>query len=261
MNGTGKRATAYDDAFYERYVEGMASSAARVLGVVYSFYQPASVLDLGCGRGAWLAAAGALGATIRYGLDGPWIAPQDLLDPGITFRGVDFAQPLPALSRRFELAMSVEVAEHVPAQNADGFVDVLCAASDVVLFGAAIPRQGGDLHVNEQPQSYWAGKFAVRGYECHDVIRPALWHDEAVRWWYRQNTFLFVREGSAAVDLRVLRAAVRPLFDVVHPALFEKRAAKAERLDVPDFADCSRVVRRYLRGLGRRALGSGERRK
>lgn len=261
MAGTDASATAYDDAFYQRYVEGMTRSAARVLGIVYGFYRPASVLDVGCGRGAWLKAAGALGATTRHGLDGPWVEAKDLLDPGITFRPVDFARPLPAFDRCFDLAMSVEVAEHVPESNAEGFVDALCSASDVVLFGAAIPHQGGDLHVNEQPQSYWVRKFAARAYDCHDVIRPALWHDESVRWWYRQNTFLFVRRGSTAIDGHELLAAARPVLDAVHPALFAKRAAKAHRLDEPTFGDLSKVVRRYLRGAGRRVLGRRERRR
>lgn len=259
MAGTAKGAAAYDDAFYQRYVAGMASSAARVLSVVRGFCRMESVLDVGCGRGAWLAAAGDLGAAVRYGYDGPWIRREDLLDQGVTFFPVDFEQPLPSPGRRFDLAMSIEVAEHVSSGRADAFVESLCAASDVVLFGAAVRHQGGEHHVNEQPQSYWIAKFASRGYECFDVIRPAVWDDESVKWWYRQNTFLFARTGTPCVDVQALRAAVRPVTDVVHPALFESRALKAQRLETPSLGDTLKVVRRFLRGLVVRSPDRGDR--
>jgi SAM-dependent methyltransferase len=256
---TATGAAAYDNDFYQHYVDGMASSAAHVLRVLYGFFQPASILDVGCGRGAWLQAAGRLGTATRHGMDGPWVRVEDLLDPDIVFTPVDFEQPLPRPGQRFDLAMSVEVAEHVSEKNADGFVDALCAASDVVLFGAAIRYQGGEHHVNEQRQSYWVGRFSARGFDCYDVLRAALWDEEAVKWWYRQNTFLFVRSGSTAVDVERLRAAVRPVVDIVHPALFESRARKARRLETPTLGDCVKLVRRYLRNTGRRALGLGER--
>jgi SAM-dependent methyltransferase len=259
LAGITTRATTYDDDFYRRNAEGRASSAALVLRVVYGFLQPSSILDVGCGRGAWLQAAGRLGTATRHGIDGPWVKASDLLDPDICFTPVDFERPLPPLGRKFDLAVSVEVAEHVSEKNADGFVDALCTASDVVLFGAAIRHQGGEHHVNEQRQSYWVDRFGARGFDCYDVLRPALWNEEAVKWWYRQNTFLFVRRGSPAIDVERLRAAVRPVIDVVHPALFESRARKALRLESPTLGDCAKLVRRYLRNTGRRALGLGER--
>lgn len=70
----------------------------------------------------------------------------------------------------FDIAISFEVAEHIPAAFADGFVDFTCRTSDRVILTAAHPGQGGQGHVNEQPQSYWIEKFQARGFR-HDLNR------------------------------------------------------------------------------------------
>ena len=58
----------------------------------------------------------------------------------------------------------MEVAEHLPAMVADRYVDLLTHLSQVIVFTAAPPGQGGDDHVNEQPPSYWISKFQQRGF-------------------------------------------------------------------------------------------------
>lgn len=224
-------AESYSDDFYARHVTGMSSSARVVLERLFGFYRPGRVVDFGCGRGAWLAAAAELGATSLVGFDGEWVKSDALLDPRIEFRPIDFEGEFPRLAARADLAISVEVAEHVSADRADDFVEMVCAAADVVVFGAAAPHQGGTTHVNEQPASYWVGKFAARGYAYHDVFRGALWNDPRVEWWYRQNTLLYVRSGSPAIDPALLAEPAVPVVDVAHPAMvsakaFEVRAAK-----------------------------------
>jgi hypothetical protein len=72
------------------------------------------------------------------GYDGPHVTP--LCIPKDRFAAVDLRQPLPA-DRKFDLAISGEVAEHLPAT----LVGTLTSVSDVVLFSAAIPGQGGWL--------------------------------------------------------------------------------------------------------------------
>ena len=63
----------YDKDYYLRIIEGMSQSAAIVLGLLYEYYKPQSVIDVGCGPGAWLAAAESLGAITLKGLDGEWV--------------------------------------------------------------------------------------------------------------------------------------------------------------------------------------------
>ena len=128
-----------------------------------------SVVDVGCGAGTWLAACAALGITDYLGIDGLYAA-EVLQIPRDHFRVADLRQPL-TFDRRFDLAMSVEVAEHLPPEAAPAFVQQLTSAAPIVVFSAAIPGQGGTRHLNEQWQSYWAGLFAQQNYFPLDTLR------------------------------------------------------------------------------------------
>lgn len=86
----------------------------------------------------------------------------------------------PNLKRSFDLACALEVAEHLPADVANQFVALLVNAAPVEVFSAAIPRQGGKGHVNEQWPTYWASLFANHGYMAVDCIRPAVYGNEHV---------------------------------------------------------------------------------
>ena len=80
------------------------------------------------------------------------------------------------IESKFDLAITLEVAEHLSEIRADSFIDDLCALSDLILFSAAIPDQGGRHHINEQWQSYWEPKrFKQRGYHVYDIVRWKIW--------------------------------------------------------------------------------------
>ena len=64
---------------------------------------------------------------------------------------------------RFDVAICIEVAEHLPKRVAPALVEGLAAMSDRVLFTAAQPGQGGTHHVNEQPREFWLDLFARHG--------------------------------------------------------------------------------------------------
>jgi hypothetical protein len=106
------------------------------------------------------------------------------------------------------------VAEHLPVESADTLLDSLTAASDVVLFSAAIPFQLGIGHVNPQWQSWWVKRFESRGYRAVDCIRPAVWDNPDVEYWYAQNAILYL--GPHATSLIAATDSQR-LLDVVHP--------------------------------------------
>ena len=212
----------YDEGCYSNHREGMCRSAETVLGLLYDFYKPRSIIDVGCGQGAWLASAESFGATALKGLDGDWIKEEGLLSKNIDFLPVNFDSVMPTLNIKYDLCISLEVAEHLSEENAKHFVEFLCNVSDVVLFSAAIKDQGGENHINEQWQSYWIDLFESNGYKCFDLFRPKLWNNASVDWWYRQNIFLFVDLNNSSLHEKALRGLEKPIFDIVHPVVYER---------------------------------------
>jgi SAM-dependent methyltransferase len=185
--------SAYDPTFFADHLRGSTSSARVVVPLLRSLVGFSSVVDVGCGIGAWLSVFAETGTGDFLGLDGPWVKPEDLLIPRERFVSADLAraEPPAAAGRRFDLALSVEVAEHLPEGSADRFVAMLTGLAPVVAFSAAIPGQGGTDHVNEQWPDYWAAKFAARGYVWIDAVRPRVWADPRVQWWYAQNLVVY----------------------------------------------------------------------
>ncbi|MGH9429782.1 MAG: glycosyltransferase, partial [Terriglobia bacterium] len=116
------------------------------------------------------------------------------------------------LGRVFDLVISLEVAEHLPGDCAPAFVECLTHLAPFVLFSAAIPFQGGDHHVNEQWPDKWAGFFQKHDYVPVDFIRKRVWKNDAVEWWYAQNTLLFVQAG-----LLESNPALKAEFEQTHP--------------------------------------------
>lgn len=190
---------------------------------------PRSVVDVGCGVGAWLAEWNAAGVSDVLGLDGDYVRRDQLLIPADRFRAADLSTP-PAIGRRFDLATSLEVAEHLPPETTDGFVAALCALAPAVYFGAAVPSQGGTHHVNERWQSDWAARFAARGYVALDPVRPRVWADDRVSWWYAQNALLYVDRAALDATPALRALADRGVIpDLVHPALHKRLARRAGR--------------------------------
>src|SRR5256885_15969550 len=121
-----------------------------------------------------------------------------MLIDAANLRAADLANPID-LGRRFDLVQSLEVAEHLPAVKAESFVDTLIAHGSLVLFSAALPGQGGENHVNEQPLDYWRDIFRSRGYLPVDYLRPLITGDPAIQSWYRYNILLYVEAGPPPV--------------------------------------------------------------
>lgn len=182
----------YDAAFYEIVTSTAVDAAREVVPAIVEWLEPASVVDVGCGEGAWLAEFAAAGCRC-VGIDGPQVDPARLLVPRDAFLEHDLEQPLSLDGDRFDLAVSLEVAEHLSPARADGFVDELTWLSDRVLFSAAVPGQGGYGHVNEQPHDYWIRRFEDCGYAVTALFQRRFADVEAVASWYRANLLLFVR--------------------------------------------------------------------
>jgi SAM-dependent methyltransferase len=185
----------YKDRFFDYVGRGARRSARNVIPFLRGHLHVSSVLDIGCGRGVWVDEWRRSGVEDALGVDGDYVSADRLVIPKERFIAFDLSEPI-RLGRRFDLVQTLEVAEHIPASKAEIFIDNLVAHGDVILFSAAVPGQGGEFHINEQPYEYWRDKFARRGFEIVDFIRPNIVHIRAIEPWYRYNTFLYVHEKA-----------------------------------------------------------------
>ena len=232
----------YSRRFFEEQQGTSASSASRAVAELLKWISPASVVDVGCGVGTWLAEFERQGVHDILGMDGDYVKREMLVIDPACFEARDLGEPIEA-PRTFDLAVSLEVGEHLAERRAEGFVADLCRLAPLVLFSAAVPGQGGTHHVNEQWQSYWADRFRGRGFEPIDVLRGALWDSPDVEFWYAQNTILYA--SSRGMEAHAGLAGFRrceavPLLDVVHPRLF----AAASRVDA--LGSAKRRVKNWL---------------
>jgi len=188
-----KTSTPYSDGFYDKFEQGMLQSARIVVPMVLRLIRPASVVDVGCGRGAWLRAFQEQGVQVVRGLDGEYVDRSKLLVAPECFTCADLSQPF-EVQGKYDLAVCLEVGEHLPEAMAPVLIDKLVKAAPAVLFSAALPGQSGAHHINERMPAYWRALFRRHGYVLLDPIRPTILTDTRVEWWYRQNAVLYVSE-------------------------------------------------------------------
>ncbi len=250
-DGGPNKDSPYDESFYLEQVDGSLASARIVLPMLFAYYKPASVVDVGCGKGTWLRAALECGAKEVLGLDGDYVDRSSLLIPADRFLSCNLAESVP-VERRFDLAISVEVAEHLPHYRAETFVADLARLSDVVLFSAAIPYQGGTDHVNEQWLEWWAIFFRRHGLVPYDVFRKRLWLNPKVDFWYSQNLLVFCTEkiGKRLFPPECLATGralsfPHPLTLVANITRYRPRSKPAMDLE---FQDYQAILEKYLAG-------------
>lgn len=229
---------AYTAQFFNDQRDGSLASASIILPLLIDVFQPRSLIDIGCGQGTWSKTAMDLGIEDQVGVDGAWAQPV-LQIPRETFRPCDLAAPFD-LGRHFDLAISMEVGEHISPAQADVFVGNIVRHSDAVVFSAAAPYQGGVHHVNEQWPAYWAQKFAERDYRCFDFLRWRVWDDRRIATWYRQNLLVFANRRNAALihGLEVQAAETPPAaIAVIHPDMWvnmmNSKSLRLQRLMAP----------------------------
>ncbi|MGI0086116.1 MAG: class I SAM-dependent methyltransferase [Nitrososphaerales archaeon] len=218
----------YDSSFYSAQTKNTESSAEEVLDLALSKISPRSIVDVGCGSGHWLRyARDHFDITDILGLDF-FVPDTELVIPQENFLRTDLSAPI-ELSRRFDLAISIEVAEHLPPASADTFVKSLTGLSDVVLFSAAIPKQGGNNHLNEQWPDYWERLFKEDGYVALDCLRRDLWTNPKVKVWHAQNIFFYVKLDKID-QFSILKNSQRGVWNIVHPQMFLSRNAAMEQI-------------------------------
>ena len=222
------KATPYDRHFIGYTAQSSAYSAGTVTAILAPILGVSSVLDVGCAAGTWLRFWGKQGVIDRHGVDGDYVDRKVLEIPATDFTPTDLNKPFD-LGRRFDLVQSFEVAEHIDTASSETFADNLANhAERFVLFSAAPPGQGGEYHVNEQPYDFWRNLLAERGFVALDCVRPAILGDVRISYWYRYNSFLYVRRehmGSLPGELRDSEVPEGVALRDLSPFIFQARKA------------------------------------
>ena len=199
----------YDKKFFSDIYYGSINSANEIIPKVLEIFSVDSAIDFGCGTGAWLSVLKEHGCSTVLGLDSSTDS-HEMLDES-NFELIDLSKEYkPKI--KYDLAISLEVAEHVEEQYSGIFVSNLVNSSDNIMWSAAIPNQGGVGHVNEKWPSFWVEKFANYGYSCNGSFRYQFWFNEKVEPWYRQNLLLFSRVINFNQQVR----------DLVHPYNYDR---------------------------------------
>ena len=196
--------------------------------ILFEAYKPNSVLDIGCGLGNWIEVAKKMGVENVIGVDGDYVNKLLLKIEESEFVERDLTKPFD-LERKFDLAICLEVAEHLPATSAENLIKSITRHTDVIMFSAALPGQGGQNHINEQWPEYWQELFERYDFEMVDFFRFKIWNNVKIERWYRQNLFLVVRKGHFLGE-----NGNKNIFSLVHPelltAVIEQNAQKTQQL-------------------------------
>jgi len=240
----------YTGDFFSYYGEMSRLSARVMVPLVLELVQARSVIDVGCGTGEWLSVFRENGVEDIWGIDGPYVDQNQLKIPAGRFIPADLEQPF-RMERRFDLVVSLEVAEHLSWSSAEAFVGSLIELGSVILFSAAIPNQGGENHLNEQWPEYWTELFNSKGFVVVDALRRRVWNNEKVQWWYAQNTLIFVAQEQLrnypllSREYEVYDASALP---IVHPKLFLQKTENAKLWNIITMHSNS-IAKRALKTL------------
>lgn len=196
-------------------------SAKKIVSFLVSKLNPRNVIDIGCGVGIFLKEFSKLGIKDVYGVDGSWLDFNLLTIDKSKILIADLENPL-NINKKYDLALCLEVAEHLSIDAAPILVKSLISISDMILFSAALPKQGGFNHINEQWIDYWINYFKIHNYHFYDIIRPVFWNDKEIFWWYRQNTFLVIKEGVSHPFCQT------PILQQIHPELYMTKVNQIE---------------------------------
>lgn len=215
----GTTQAAYNSAFFNKMDAEAYSSARVIVPIVREYFKVDSVCDVGCGLGQWAGAFAEGGASTVLGLDGQWVDQSQLAIPRDCFQVTPLDQAW-AINGSFDLCVCLEVAEHLPSSKSQHLVKQLTRAAEAILFSAAIPGQQGTYHINEQWPEYWEELFSRFGFLKLDVLRPRIWRDARVAWYYQQNVVLYVQDSliSRVPELKAARCETteNPL-TLIHP--------------------------------------------
>jgi SAM-dependent methyltransferase len=186
--------------YFHREVEHSAARSAAVMAKsIQVDLNPRTSVDVGCGTGALLEGLQNEGRQV-FGLEYAESALKNCRERKLDVQKFDLETMPLTDPRTYDVAISMEIAEHLPEKCADRYVSLLTSLSSQIVFTAARPGQGGTDHVNEQPASYWISKFQSQAFE-HDEMLSKRWRfawesSGSVESHCHQNLLIFRRPGG-----------------------------------------------------------------
>ena len=151
----------------------------------------ASITDLGCGTGHYVKMIEDLDIKTQ-GFDGNPDTKKWDVSGGLCVGPVDIVE------KKFwnvtDAAMSIEVAEHIPAEYEEAFINNLVnSARHFIFLSWGVPGQGGEGHVNGQWGVDVVQKMKKRGWERNDKYTNMLQKDASFDW-LKKNVQVFNRK-------------------------------------------------------------------
>ncbi|WP_051196893.1 hypothetical protein [Butyrivibrio sp. XBB1001] len=213
----------YNEEFHIGRDKMTRHSANKILQILDDITPISSCVDVGGGIGVWIDEFMKLNNCPKDCLancvDGSYVTENILVIDKDRFIPRDLEQRL-KLDNRYDLAISLEVAEHLPESRARSFVEDLISLSDCVLFSAATIGQTGVGHINEQYMKYWVDLFEQSGFQPFDVVRPMIQEDDNIPWWYKQNIMVFVNKERNDLINCFMNVHTPPLTHMVWNEIF-----------------------------------------
>lgn len=185
----------YDGDYYIEVEAHARKASATISASIMADLKPRSVIDVGCGTGALLEALRDRGCEV-FGLEYAEAGLALCRSRKLDVRKFDLERDTFDGGRTFDVALSTEVAEHLPERCADRYIGLLTKAAPQIVFTAAFPGQGGRDHVNEQPAPYWIDKFSALGFTFNEPLSQGWrrqWKEADIAPWYWMNAMIFAK--------------------------------------------------------------------
>lgn len=183
-----------------------------------------SVIDLGCGCGAFIKEFQLLDKNI-LGLDIAEAAKNSLVIGDKYFSLHNISKPYKP-DNEYDLAICMDTAQLFSPAEADIILDNLTNSAPLILFSSAIPGSGGRHHLNEQYPTYWREKFQARSFVGLDIIRPLVWNNPDIFWWYKQGIFLAIHTSRQELISRLENLPDFQFAPLIHPDMFAFKTEK-----------------------------------
>ena len=201
----------YGPGFHDRRTPGSVRSAEIIMPMLIHQFEPVSVVDVGCGVGAWLSVVEAHGGIAVMGVDGPWVSMDDFALAEDCFVECDLGSQTRASTEGSTCASALRW-QNICRLNARGPLS-RCSADWRTSSCSRLPFPGREAWAMSTSSGSRTGRgsFAER-------IRSARfgassdWDNDDVDAWYRQNLLVFVRDAEDDVAM----------MDVVHPVFVER---------------------------------------